>query len=269
MHLNVGKKTYAIRVFSKPIKNFTTENADGFCDRRARVIYLSAAVAIDRRREVLKHEALHAFAGSFPRPAGEEKLATWTASMWESVEHDIQSQGGWKAIEALQPFDVDPDPAPVDGEPTPVELSYEPIEDEKPTPGGDFDLFPKISIDRESDLADWKARAEDGMMIASSSRTLAAPPCNPADVRDCAACFTRVNGSAIVNVTPPTIGEFGGQIQRALYCPLCGHVQTWLEGTTQSGKPGGVALKPPVFVSDSEKVMEFLRRHPQARPLEN
>lgn len=107
MRFHVAAVIYELRIPSAPIFDGDQE-IWGQCIPEWHKLLISPAAPIDQRRRLLAHELYHAWRFEVPKPNTEEELATLSATVNDSMDEDLERQGGTTALRQLRPEPADP-----------------------------------------------------------------------------------------------------------------------------------------------------------------
>lgn len=195
---------------------------------KGKELLISRHVPPEERLDVLIHEVSEAWSFHVPPPRTEEERHNLQATIGAQFWRDFQEQGGEAALQKIQFSLSMPDPVPEK-----LDVSEEPEEMSRVAP------------------LEWVQSVE---VIATPSGRHA----------QCGGCACIIAGGSIISGKPRWDQTAGGKvIDRALFCPHCGHVQRWVEGTLLDGTPNGAVVVGPTF-EVGRAVENFLRQHPEA-----
>ena len=230
--------------------------SSGVADLDANVIRLFSGVRGARRMNVIAHEVGHFWDYYYPADGGPEAGASQKALAMQLFLEDVMRLGGPEALDAL----------------VSVEEAAERVaalQLEEKAAGGGW-VMREVVVMPVDDPAD---PGEEGSERAAAQRfgtgLLGSADCCGVG------CGRRFLAARVQTSEPRYVDRLedpwpdrivGGEVvERRLFCPDCGHVQTWLEGWDAVRRvPNGVAVCWPQTTTDPEAVAAFLEAWPAA-----
>lgn len=234
MQFKIGPWTYHVRIARDAIRNRAGKLLNDIVDPQRREILLAGDIeSIEQRIETFNHAYAHAWRAHFPAPRGEEEFCDLLASIQEARDQDLARQGGMEALLRL----------------------WEPGEEKAGDAEGER------AGGREGQMG----RERHYVPVESDYQPLDEALTESRDGRaQCGICLTIVADGSIVSSEPRYEARYHGQVvERTLYCPFCGHLQTWVEGSNLAGEPNGHPCCAPQYIRGAA-VSVFLAKHPRA-----
>ena len=238
MKFNIGPFVYTVVIGETP------PGTRGLWEYEARLITISPLAPLDQRFDVLVHELTHAWRAHFPRPQTEEEHADAVVAIAKSTLRDLNAQGGRARLAAM----FDPANPPV------FDDAPELPEVEQPADG------PTAANSREpGELRYVALDSIDGVDLPAHAKGGRAR---------CGQCEgTIADGSIVTSAAKWSPTDAGLVVRRQAYCTFCHVLIAWTEGANHFGHPNGNPTKDPVYISDPQRVAEFLAEHPHARAI--
>lgn len=229
VRFHIGPEVYTVRIAEDRIYQDGDELL-GLCVYASREIQLSPTLKPEHRLTTLLHELRHAWQFHVPKPRTDEEEADLSAMVMKAFWRDYREQNGDATLKKLG-------------------FIAEVLESADSGEASAEDIWP------------------DGPRITPLEQIepAEAPVQSAAGGASCGRCDTKINDRAIVTSKPRFhIYAKGWVVDRALFCPHCGHVQRWIEGANLDGVPNGAPLdEEPEYVRGPQ-AEEFLRQHPEA-----
>jgi len=103
MQFKIGPWLYSVFVADGALYDEEGGECAGLCDWSENAIYISGAIPLERRSDVLLHELHHAWVYHFGEPEGAENRANSASSFTMMCINEFVAQGGDKAMMAMTP----------------------------------------------------------------------------------------------------------------------------------------------------------------------